>query len=105
MKKPDAKAKAAIKKDGFSDLDFRKRYPKLTEYLITSRWEDGSARELSSIAISVHDGLVQVAVNDKELKQSLYSTAGTLPEALQLAEDAIKDDLGAWRPWKSGRGR
>jgi hypothetical protein len=46
---------------------------------------------------------MQVALNDKALRQSLYSTSGSLHDAFRLVEKALADNLDAWRPWKGGK--
>lgn len=105
MKKPTPAEKKRASIEGIADDGFAKAHPKIVEYLITVEWEDGSAREPSALSVTIRDGMVNVALNDKALKQSMYSTAGTLKEALKLLEGALKDELGAWRPWKAGKGR
>jgi hypothetical protein len=45
----------------------------------------------------------QAALNDKALKQSLYSAAGTQKAALKLMEEALSTGSGVWRPWKRGK--
>lgn len=104
MKKPTAATKPTslgpTTMDGDSIL---KRYPKIVEYLTTDAWEDGSARDPSALSVMLRDGDVLLALNDKDLKQSLYTQAESLTEALKLMEAALAEDKGTWRPWNAGK--
>jgi len=51
----------------------------------------------------VQDGGWLVALNDGDLKQSAYTSAGTLPEALKLMEEALQSSACSWRPWNAGK--
>lgn len=103
MKKPDTEERANRSATGCTDAKFQGKYPTIVEYLISAAWEDGSPRELSALSISCRDGCVALAMNDKELKQSLYTLAGTLEEALKLMEGALVSGAGEWRSWKAGK--
>ena len=105
MKKPTPRQEEAIAAGEFADEGFAKKYPHLTEYLVTDKWENGEEREPSTFTVSHSAHGVQVAVNDKDQRQSLYSTAGTLTEALKLADKAIGDGIDAWRQWGGGKGK
>lgn len=102
MKRPDTVAKAAPGQVSLPEDRFVTKYPLIVEYLSTQQWEDGSARELSALSITLGEGMMKLALNDKELKQSLYTAAPTLDEALKLMEGCLKAGNGEWRPWKGG---
>lgn len=103
MKKPDTVAKAKAGQVSLPDDKFVTQYPMITEYLATQEWEDKTPREPSTLAVSLGDGMFKLALNDKELKQSLYTAAGTLQEALKLMEGALKAGNGEWRKWNDGK--
>lgn len=105
MKKPTATQKEAVKAGGIADKAFERTYPSLCEYLVTEKWDDGTARQPSAISLTIDGGHVNIALNDKALKQSLYCVAPTLAEGLQLLEQVLKDGTGNWRAWKAGKGR
>ena len=105
MKKPDGQQQDAARSTGCPDEALMKKYPRIVEYLTTTQWEDGSSRQTSSVAITINDGMIQVALNDKELKQSMYSSAGSMTEALGLMEKALAANVDGWRAWKSGAKR
>jgi hypothetical protein len=87
----------------FPDDTWLKKYPVLCNYLLDDRWDDGTSREPSALSLSVRDGMIALALNDKALKQSLYTQAGTVVAALALMEGALKDGTGMWRPWNAGK--
>lgn len=103
MKRPDDSQVKAAGATGCPDELWGKKYPKIVEYMVTVAWEGGGTRQASSVAVTVADGLVQVALNDKELKQSFYTQAGSVGEALALLEKALVSGVDGWRSWKSGR--
>jgi hypothetical protein len=104
MKRPDTAApRAAGQSAGEVTCAVLRKYPLIMEYLVTDKYEDGSARDTSALAVNVRDGEVLVALNDKDLKQSAYTQARTLAEALGLLEGALRDGKALWRPWKSGK--
>lgn len=104
MKKPE---QASAKKQGkheTSDEAFAKKFPTLLEFLTTAEWEDGTARETSTLTVFIEDGAFKVAVNDRDLKQSIYLTGKTLQDALGAAERALGGGTADWRAW-SGKKR
>lgn len=104
MKRPDSKASKASSGRGLcSDEAFVKRYPCIVEYLTDDVYDDGGAREVSVLSVSIRDGSISLALNDKDLKQSLYTQAETLQGALMLMEGALKSGVGEWRAWKMGK--
>lgn len=105
MKRPDAVQQKAIDTGKWPDEGWQAEYPHVCEYLCTLRWEDGTAREPSKLSISLRDGSIQVGLNDGELKQSAYTSAGSTEEALALLEDALARGLDVWRAWNAGKKR
>jgi len=105
VKKPTPKEADRVAAGSLSDESFAKRHPCLTEMMVTDVWDDGTDRERTTFTVSHTEHGVQVAVNDKDQRKSLYSTAGTLQEALKLAEKAIADGVDAWREWGGGKGK
>lgn len=103
MKKPTQSQSKAVGQTTMCDETWNKSYPTIVMYLVDDQWEDGTAREPSSLAVTFRDGLIQLALNDKDLKQSLYTSAGSVKEALGLMEKALAMGVEAWRPWKSGK--
>lgn len=77
--------------------------PHITEHLSATKYDDGSKREQSSLSVSVVDGAVAIALNDKDLSRSAYTLAASLEEALKLLEEALAADKAVWRPWKLGK--
>lgn len=104
MKRPETKT-AGGKLGGSPAVDegWLKKYPTITMYLCDDTYEDGGAREVSALSISIREGDFLLALNDKDLKQSVYTQARSLPDALRLMEGALKDGAAQWRPWKTGK--
>lgn len=104
MKRPDVdKPKTGGDGSPMHDEWFSKKYPTIVMYLTDGKYDDGAARELSALSVSVADGDVLIALNDKDLKQSVYTQSSTLQDALKLMEGALKDGTCQWRPWRAGK--
>jgi hypothetical protein len=103
MKRPDTTETAAKDSCGLTDEGFVKKYPNISAYLMDDKWDDGKARECSSLAFSVKDGTWQLALNDKALKTSMYTSAPTMDSCLKTLEKALADHVQAWRSWKKGK--
>lgn len=106
MKRPEGKVAGGKAGGGVcSDEGFLKKYPTIVTHLSDDKYDDGGARELSTLAVSIREGQIAIALNDKDLKQSMYTMAETLTEALKLLEGALAAGNGEWRPWKAGKRR
>lgn len=99
MKKKQAKAAAngvnALPEDGW----FVDAYPNITMFLTDTVWDDGSPRDPSTMGISIKEGMFALALNDKDGRQSAYTSAETLRDALAAMEAALEADRITWRPW------
>jgi len=105
MKKPNDVGVEKAGKKIPSDEGFGKKYPTLLEYLSTTKWDDGTPRDASKLSIFIEDGLFKCAVNDTDLKRSLYVSGDTLEGALRAAEKALQSPEADWRVWNKGKGR
>jgi len=104
MKRPDAVTSVSSPTGNPLEADkWLGKFEQVSEYLVTTTWEDGTPREPSALSVSVSDGMLLLALNDKDLKQSIYTSAETLQDALKLLEDALRTSRASWRPWKQGK--
>lgn len=79
------------------------RYPVILEWMTETSFEDGTPREVSTLAVSIKDGRVQLALNDKEERRSVYTSARTLSEALRALDKALGEGTCEWRLWDNPR--
>lgn len=100
MKRPSSQA--APKKGAWSCVDpgFAKSYPTLAAGLCDPWWDDGKPRELWSLTVRIDAEAVSLCVNDKEASAGLYTSGGSVAEALALLEAALASGSGTWRRWK-----
>lgn len=103
MKRPDPKSTTGTGQPSGADDAFVKAYPSVWSYLADETWDDGKDRQPSALSLTWKEGCWQLALNDKALKQSLYTCAPTQKEALGLMEKALRDGTGVWRSWKRGK--
>lgn len=104
MKKPTEKAKGKQPAMGVCpDKRMMDKCPRVVEYLTTCRWDDGTPRERSTITLFVEEGKVKAALNDREMKRSLYVSSDTLEDVLGALEEGLADEGADWRVWKTGK--
>ncbi|MCJ7620357.1 MAG: hypothetical protein MUP64_09095 [Anaerolineae bacterium] len=104
MKRPDAKtAGGALGSVPAVDEKWVKRYPTMLSFLCDEKYDDGGVRELSALSVSIREGDVLLALNDKDLKQSVYTQAHSFEDGMKLMEEALREGKAQWRPWKAGK--
>ncbi len=84
---------------------FRVGYPVLWEYLSSTAWEDGSARQTASLLCFVEDGLVKLCLNDRSVARTGWVSGRSWEEAVLALEMALGDDRMDWRASKGPLGR
>ena len=93
---------APSKKGAWScpDPTFLKTFPTIAEYCCDDRWDDGKPRTVCTLRVGFDSSYVQLALNDSEGKQGLYTSAPSLQEALTLMEEILASGKAQWRRWK-----
>lgn len=104
MRKPSETVSAEPGASGCTDTQWAKRFPTIVEYMTAMVYDDGTARETSSLSIRMDSGECKVALNDSDNERSMYTAAQTVEKALSFMEEHLKASGGSWRPWK-GKGR
>jgi len=103
MKKPTASAASGSADSNLMpDSKLRKSYPQVSDYLTMTKWDDGTARTPSTVTLFVEGGVLKAALNDREMKRSLYVTSMSLEGAIGLLEEALATDTADWRLWSGG---
>lgn len=92
-------------KNSMPDEYFASEFPTITEYLVTSQWDDGSSRTPSTATIRVEQGVVKVCLNDHDQRRSLFAAGGTLTEALHNLDAALNVSPISWKSWPPDRKR
>lgn len=84
------------------DVSMRKESPALFEYLTSTVFEDGSARQTSTLLVFVDGSDFKACLNDRENDRSLWATGDTLEGCLGTLEALLCD---AKAPWRKNRER
>lgn len=100
MKKPDTAASFPAGSMGFPDDEFAALYPAVVDYLVSSKYDDGSPRNRSSVSLFVEDNCVKLSLNDKDTRRTLYVASQSVDEAFKVLEAALCVDNPPWRAWK-----
>lgn len=83
----------------FPDISFKTLHPNLAEFIHDAAYEDGSPRELGSIAIKSQDGGVLAVANDPDNKRSLYCMGSSVSKALKALDTLMGSQTADWRAW------
>lgn len=103
MKRREATIAAAADNPPFPDAKWSGSLVRVCEYLTHGVYEDGTPRDLSTVAIKYQDGGVCVALNDPDTRASLYVWGETVEKALKALEARLGDANADWRPWGGGK--
>lgn len=98
LQKPTAGGKVgkAASSQGFMVAE-RAEYPWLFEYMNTTAWDDGTARETATLMLLVEDGWLKACLNDRAGGRSLWVTGSALVEVLGSLEGHLAAGTGDWR--------
>jgi len=72
-------------------------HPAIWEYLTLAEDDSGDVRETSMLCVFVEDGLVKMALQDRQEGQSLWVSSASLVEAFAALERRLVDGTGEWR--------
>lgn len=101
MKRQKAISPAKGKPQLCSDGSFAAKFPTITTWMTDGFWDDGKAREVSTLGVRFGDGQVHLSLVDHDAKRSVYTDAKTIEDALMLLEEALKAETCVWRAWKA----
>lgn len=107
MKKPVRDGNCGRSRGSLAASDFARLYPTLFEWLETDQWDDGSARETTTLFIFADGGVLKVMMKDRDGKQVAFLSADSLDGLLGGLERGLADGSIVWKPDRppAGRGR
>jgi len=79
-------------------------FPGIWEYLTRLEYEDGKARQVSTVLIFYEDGAAKVCLNDRDTSQVAWSSGGTIQEALEALEAKLQQGHAEWRVRREWKG-
>jgi hypothetical protein len=80
--------------------------PTVLEYLSSTRWDDGSERQTSTVLVFCEEGRWKACLNDRAMDRTAFVSGNTPEGLLTNLEAALADGTVDWRRrGKSGRGR
>jgi len=71
--------------------------PALWEHMTVGLWEDGTARQTTTIGIAVSDGRFLVTARDRATTRVCFSSGRTLQDALEAMDSQLADPECPWR--------
>jgi len=99
-------ASAAAAKGGGPGITDQSEYPHILEYLTSTTFDDGSAREPSAMVIVADASGWRGCISDKDNGRTLWKAASSVEELLVTLELALaEDDPSAWRQSAATKGR
>lgn len=83
---------------------FLRKLPNIDEVLANPWYEDGGRRDPGNLKITITVSGVQLILTDPTARESAFTTAKSVREALELLEGALEREVGIWRPWPAWMG-
>jgi len=81
------------------DAGFIENYPAIWDFMTCDRYDDGKARQRSSLTVFCDGAAFKASLNDKEAKCSAFVSGTTFSDVLSVLEAALQDDTADWRSW------
>jgi len=72
-------------------------FPQLIEFLVATRYEDGSPRVLPSLTIFYDAAALKACLNDRDQGLVAFISAASLTGLLEALEAGLSDDTLDWR--------
>jgi hypothetical protein len=79
--------------------------PALLEFLSSTQWPDGTARQTGTCLLMVDEGRAKICLSDRDQGLVLFVTVPSLVDGVATAEEALRDAGADWRPSRQSRGR
>lgn len=102
LKKPTEGAKTRSGSKMVLDADQKKRWPALTEYMSTTTWPDGTARQTSTLLLIVEEDVAKICLNDRDADRSCWMAGTSFLALLDGLEAALAKDMVEWRARPQG---
>jgi len=96
----EAKKRALAK-----DKETADSWPAWFEWMTTDVWEDGTARETSTLLVFVEDGLWKCCFSDREASRRLWVSGTTLGGMLGALDASLRTGEGDWREMRPSEPR
>lgn len=104
LKKPDATKSGSSTGSKWSDPDFAKMFPCLSEYLTATRWADNSPRMTATVTMYFDGSSMVLVVNDRDNERSAFFSESTFTGLLDCVEKALSEDTAEWRSRRRSTG-
>lgn len=95
--KPKNGSSRAPAESPWQDKDFEARYPHLMSHLCDEKWDDGTARDTSTLLFFVDGGVLKCCLNDRSSGRVCFKTAATMTTLLLALESGLEEDSLEWR--------
>ena len=71
--------------------------PVLAQFLTEKFWEDGTARQTSTLTLFCEDGTIKGSLNDRDTGRVLWASARDLGSLLDVMEELLNVENTPWR--------
>jgi len=97
MKKPRAQELLGRREVPWTAEQFLAKYPTLLDHLKSPKYDDGTARQTSTLMIFCENESLKICLNDRDNGRSVFVCGANICEALQSLEDGLCGDSLEWR--------
>lgn len=81
----------------YQDSPWVQAYPHLFEFLVDTRWEDGTERETGTLLLFAEAGRLKACLNDRALGRSVFLSAESLESLFSALQAGLADESLDWR--------
>lgn len=104
LKRPEAVSSGSRGGSNLGLGDAAGLFPVLVEYLSCEQWDDGTARQSSTLLLFIEEGCFKLCLNDRAASRKAWVSGRTAEEAFSTLESALAAGGVEWRQDKpSGR--
>lgn len=98
IKRPEASSSSGSGPGSVTEGMLPKKYPLVLEMLAETKYEDGGARQTSTLLVFVEGGMVKGCLNDRDQGQTAWAASPTLEGVLASFEARLAKGDVEWRP-------
>jgi len=81
----------------WGDDEFLQDHPNLADHLRSVKYEDGVARQTSTLMLFSDNGTLKLCLNDRDNARSVFVSGQNIMEAFELLEKGLRESSLDWK--------
>lgn len=84
-----------------ADPEFAEKWPAISEYMTSLKYEDGKKRQPSTLTVFAEDSQFKLVLNERDSGQMLWASSDGFLSCLDALEGLLEGDEPPWRARRS----